>query len=244
MVEIRLISNQRRATVENARRWLDISRRWRRCEQGAATDLHYAPQFAATSLTKAEWALIPCWRPMGWTMCWTFWTKAKHCLISINFFISKGPASRAGPNEMKKLTFALLGGGVWTPPLRFFADSKKTAARSAAGFSPTLSPIFLATFVKVSILGHARSGHQVRSSDHTLQKVYNRAPATVFEGKLWNFRNMIRSSVPTKCISWIFDIGDLRSGHFRDLPIISQWAKMKLPVLCFILSLYEWIRIR
>ena len=37
------------------------------------------------------------------------------------------------------LTFALLGVGVWTPsPLRFFADSKKTAARSAAGFSPTL----------------------------------------------------------------------------------------------------------
>ena len=129
-------------------------------------------------------------------------------------------------------------------PLRFFADSKKTAARSAAGFSPTLSPIFLATFVKVSILGHARSGHQVRSSDHTLQKLYNRAPATVFEGKLWNFRKMIRSSVPTKFISWIFDIGDLRSGHFRDLPIISQWAKIKLPVLCFLLSLYEWNRIR
>ena len=124
-----------------------------------------------------------------------------------------------------RLTFALLG-GVWTPPppthLWFFADSKKTAAHSAAGFSPTLSPIFLATFVKVSILGHARSGHQVRSSDHTLQKLYNRAPATVFEGKLWNCQNMIRSSVPTKCISWIFDIGDLRSGHFRDLPINGQ----------------------
>ena len=28
------------------------------------------------------------------------------------------------------------------------------------------------------------------------------------------------------------------------LPIISQWAKIKLPVLCFILSLYEWNRIR
>ena len=78
------------------------------------------------------------------------------------------------------------------PPLRFSknhrgghdADSKKTAARSAAGFSPTLSPIFLATFVKVSILGHARSGHQVRSSDHTLQKLYNRAPARVYERKL------------------------------------------------------------
>ena len=29
----------------------------------------------------------------------------------------------------------------------------------------------------------------------------------------------MRSSVPTKRISWIFDIGDLRSGHFCDLPI-------------------------
>ena len=28
--------------------------------------------------------------------------------------------------------------------------------------------------------------------------------AIVFEGKLWNFRNMIRSSVPTKCLSRIF----------------------------------------
>ena len=107
-------------------------------------------------------------------------------------------------------------GGCLNTPLWFFADSKKTAARSAAGFTPTLSPIFLPTVVEVSILGHARSGHQVRSSDHTLQKLYNRAPATVFEGKLWNFWNMIRSSVPTKCISQIFDIGDLRSGHFRD----------------------------
>ena len=37
---------------------------------------------------------------------------------------------------------------------------------------------------------------------------------------------MMRSSVPTKRISWIFDIGDLRSGHFCDLPIISQWEKI------------------
>ena len=47
----------------------------------------------------------------------------------------------------------------------------------------------------------------------------------------------------TKCMSRIFDICDLRSGHFRDLSIISQWAKNKLSVLRFILSLYEWNRI-
>ena len=40
-------------------------------------------------------------------------------------------------------------GGVFEhppPPLRFFADSKKTAARSAAGFSPTLSPHLFGNF--------------------------------------------------------------------------------------------------
>ena len=128
------------------------------------------------------------------------------------------------------------------PHVRFFANSKKTAARGATGFSPTFSPIFLATFVKVLILGHVRSGHQVRLSDHTLQTFYNPATAAVFEGRLWNFLNMIGSSVPTKCMSRIFDICDLRSGNFRDLPIISQWAKVKLPVLRFILSLYKWNR--
>ena len=113
--------------------------------------------------------------------------------------------------------------------------------RSAAGFSPTLSPIVLATFVQVSILGHARSGHQIRSSDHTLQKLYNRATATVFEGRLWNILNMIGSSVP-KNVYHGFLMCDLRSGHFRHLPIISQWAKIELPVLRFVLSLYEWNR--
>ena len=65
------------------------------------------------------------------------------------------------------------GGGAFErpPPLRFFEDSEKTAARSAAGFSPTLPPIFSATFVKISAQGHVRSGHQVRSSDPTTKYV-------------------------------------------------------------------------
>ena len=52
----------------------------------------------------------------------------------------------------------------------------------------------------------------------------------MFQGKLWKFRNMMRSSVPTKRISQIFDIGDLRSGHFCDLPIRSQWEKKSTPL--------------
>ena len=69
---------------------------------------------------------------------------------------------------VRELTRALLGGGAFErPPLRFFEDSEKTAARSAAGFSPTLPPIVSATFVKISTQCHVRSGHQVRSSDPT-----------------------------------------------------------------------------
>ena len=70
-------------------------------------------------------------------------------------------------------------GGVFEhppPPCGFSRIARKR--RRAA--PPTLPPMFLATFVKFSILGHARSGHQVMSSDHTLQKLYNRAPATVY----------------------------------------------------------------
>ena len=86
-----------------------------------------------------------------------------------------GASSPARPSPIKAsywfyvLTRALLGGGAFErpPPLRFFEDSKKTAARSAAGFSPTLPPIFSATFVKISTQCHVRSGHQVRSSDPT-----------------------------------------------------------------------------
>ena len=61
----------------------------------------------------------------------------------------------------------------------------------------------------------------------------------MFQGKLWNLRNTMRSSVPTKRISRIFDIGDLRSGHFCDLPIISQWAKNKLRYIYFGASIFR-----
>ena len=46
--------------------------------------------------------------------------------------------------------------------------------------------------------------------------------------------------MPTKRISWIFDIGDLRSGQFCDLPIISQWAKKQLCYNYFGASVFDW----
>ena len=47
---------------------------------------------------------------------------------------------------------------------------------------------------------------------------------------------MMRSSVPTKRISWIFDIGDLRSGHFCDLPITYKSMGQKINSVIFTLA--------
>ena len=56
--------------------------------------------------------------------------------------------------------------------------------------------------------------------------------ATIQVGSVRNFQDGMRTSVPMKRISWNFHSGDLRSGHFHDLPIISLWGNMKmLPVL-------------
>ena len=40
----------------------------------------------------------------------------------------------------------------------------------------------------------------------------------------------MRSIVRANCMSWIFYIRDLRPGQFRDLPMLSQWAKFQLPL--------------
>ena len=52
--------------------------------------------------------------------------------------------------------------------------------------------------------------------------------ATVHVGSVWNLQNCLRSSIPITCMSQNFYPGDLRSGQFRDLPIISRGWKMKL----------------
>ena len=49
--------------------------------------------------------------------------------------------------------------------------------------------------------------------------------ATQTERLPWNFQRLLQAKVSIKCISQNFDIGDLRSGQFFDLSIISQWEK-------------------
>ena len=124
------------------------------------------------------------------------------------------------------------GGCLNTPPPPY-GFSQIAWKRRRAGRFHLPYPHLLATFVKVSILGHARSGHQVRSSDHTLQKLYNRATASVW-GKAMKLSEYDRVIGTYKI--YISDF------YISDLPIISRWAKIKLPALQFILSFYEWNR--
>ena len=79
---------------------------------------------------------------------------------------------------------------VWTPPPRtVFREWQENDGAAPPGFHLPYPHLF-STFVKVSILGHARSGHKVRSSGHTLQKLYNRATTTVFKGNFVKLETM------------------------------------------------------
>ena len=65
------------------------------------------------------------------------------------------------------LTRALLGGGVWTPPLVVFREYLKNGGAERRRFWYTLSYINSTHVVKISDQGHSRSGHQVTWSDLT-----------------------------------------------------------------------------
>ena len=68
---------------------------------------------------------------------------------------------------MVGLTFALLGGGVVETPPSVFSTLSKNGGAQRRRFWYTLLYIFSAHVVKISDPGHARSGHQVTSSDLT-----------------------------------------------------------------------------
>ena len=80
--------------------------------------------------------------------------------------------------------------------------------------------------------GHSRSGHQVTSSDLTSEKLWMFVIATPKDRSPWNFQRLISLPVSMKRTSRNFDIGDLRSGQFCDLSIISQWEKNERRLSC------------
>ena len=45
---------------------------------------------------------------------------------------------------------------------------------------------------------------------------------------VWNLQNCLWSTVPIKCLSQNLYLVDLRSGQYRDLPIISLWENMEI----------------
>ena len=88
-------------------------------------------------------------------------------------------------------------------------------------FWHTLLAIIFTPFLKILYPGHL-PGHRVRLSGPISQKVCDATAATVFEQPIRNFQDIIRLSVATKRLSWIFFFGDLRSGQNCDLRIIRQ----------------------
>ena len=126
--------------------------------------------------------------------------------------------------------------GAFERLLSFFEDSEHKAVRRVfTHLIPHVFCNFCENFDQMSC--KVRSPGQVKWPNYKI--TFQSRHGYNVSGKLWNFRNMMRSSVPTKRISRIFDIGDLRSGHFCDHPIICQWAKNQLRYIYFGASLFE-----
>ena len=88
---------------------------------------------------------------------------------SIRYFGIEAEFSPIGDWVECFLTRALLGGGRLNAPLRFFEASENAAARSAAGFSPSIPPSFPQLLWKFR--PNAMSGQVTRSGQVTqLQK--------------------------------------------------------------------------
>ena len=141
---------------------------------------------------------------------------------------------------MVTLTFALLG-GVWTPPcgVQTVKNGSNTQVRQVKTyFHLPYLPSFLQLLWKFQIW--VIQGQVTRSGQvTTLYKNFTIVPKLqcLSDRMLWNLRNLIRSSEPTKPLFQIFDICDLRSGNFRDLPNPDYKSIGKHWTTCFTLHL-------
>ena len=121
------------------------------------------------------------------------------------------------------LTLAPAGGGGWVqPPLRFFADSEKTATRSAAKFAIAVQPTIWHISKKTTNRWPQRSRDQVAVSDLTSSCVFRSLTSCQ---RHTSDPNSLKLTMYSRSVGvynlYISDfyIGDLRSCQFRDLPI-------------------------
>ena len=97
---------------------------------------------------------------------------------------------------------------------------------------PFLVHIF--TFFPHTLGNFSPRSFNVRSQTMVLwihiKNIQNCARATILEGSISNFQWLISVNIPTRLLSRIFNIRDLRSGKFYDLTlgetIISQWRNV------------------
>ena len=124
------------------------------------------------------------------------------------------------------LNTSIEGGGC--TPLGVFADSRKTAAHSAAVLgTPYPSSI---SHRSTKFWGQVMSGHgaiqgHVTQPQNPKSQVWRGAKGTTVNRSNWNFHNIIRSWGTTNRHNKNFPIVDLRWGQFSGHPIISLWGK-------------------
>ena len=112
-------------------------------------------------------------------------------------------------------------GGYWEPLLFFSSDCQKTAARSAAIFGTPIHACLPHMLWETSDPDLSRSDHQVTSCDLTSQNVWMLVIATPTEWLPWNFQRLIQVTVSIKSWTQNLDIGDLRSGTYGYLSILT-----------------------
>ena len=138
-------------------------------------------------------------------------------------------------------------GGKFYPPSWFSADSRKTAARSAAVLGiPYTSSI---SHGRVKFLGQVMSG-QGAIQDHVTppqnpkSQVWRGAMGTIVNRSIWNFYNIMRSLGTTNLLSRNFHILDLGWGQFSGHPIISLWGKNQKAVFRQVWHETSWERFK
>ena len=112
-------------------------------------------------------------------------------------------------------------GGVWTPPHGFCryltnggAERRRFWHSQFIHLFRTLCENFRPRSLKVRSPGHDKWPHLRKFWMHLIATPNDRSPE--------NVQPLISVNRNVKCISWNFDIGDLRSDQFCDLSIISS----------------------